>query len=141
MPTPPISAAGGAMPAAHLSDPFVRRAFERAEREDGTAPALAIPAPKPLAGGSVTRRTIAKILGSASIIGAPLLFRGKSQATPALVPTAAERAQHHYTEFAKAWNERRLPMRYEPRDAAVEVYRFWRERNGGERRVADVPAG
>jgi tRNA(Arg) A34 adenosine deaminase TadA len=44
-----------------------------------------------------------------------------------------------YAEFAKTWDERRLPMHYQPRDAAVEVYRFWRERNGGERRVADVP--
>ena len=26
-------------------------------------------------------------------------------------------------------------MHYDPRDEAVEVYRFWRERNGGERRV------
>lgn len=38
-----------------------------------------------------------------------------------------------YAEFAKDWAERRLPMRYEPQDAAVEVYRFWQERNGGER--------
>ncbi len=36
-----------------------------------------------------------------------------------------------YGEFAKDWNQRRLPMRYEPRDAAVEVYRFWQERNTG----------
>ena len=35
-----------------------------------------------------------------------------------------------YDEFAKPWQERRLPKRYEARDAAVEVYRFWRERNG-----------
>jgi guanine deaminase len=34
-----------------------------------------------------------------------------------------------YDEFAKPWEARRLPMRYEPRDAAVEVYQFWRERN------------
>ena len=38
-----------------------------------------------------------------------------------------------YAEFAKDWAERRLPMRYEPQDAAVEVYRFWQQRNGGER--------
>lgn len=44
-----------------------------------------------------------------------------------------------YQEFAKPWQERRLPMRYEPRDDAVEVYRFWRELNGGDRRVADAP--
>ena len=46
-----------------------------------------------------------------------------------------------YAEFGKDWDERRLPMRYDRRDAAVEVYQFWRERNGGERRVADAPTG
>ena len=35
-----------------------------------------------------------------------------------------------YDEYAKSWDQRRLPMRYEPRDAAVDVYRFWQE-NGG----------
>ncbi|MFF8812208.1 nucleoside deaminase [Streptomyces pactum] len=44
-----------------------------------------------------------------------------------------------YEEFAKPWDERRLPMRHEPRDAAVEVYRLWQERNGGDRRVAGSP--
>lgn len=44
-----------------------------------------------------------------------------------------------YTEFAKNWDERRLPMRYLPSDAAIDVYRAWRERNGGERRVAGAP--
>ncbi|MEV7359217.1 nucleoside deaminase [Kitasatospora sp. NPDC091276] len=44
-----------------------------------------------------------------------------------------------YTEFAKNWDERRLPMRYRPSDAAIDVYRAWRERNGGERRVAGAP--
>lgn len=44
-----------------------------------------------------------------------------------------------YDEFAKPWNERRLPMRYEPRDSAVDVYKLWQERNGGERRVAGAP--
>ena len=34
-----------------------------------------------------------------------------------------------YDEFAKPWKDRRLPMRYEPRDSAVDVYRLWRERN------------
>ncbi|CAM4458149.1 Guanine deaminase [Mycobacterium basiliense] len=38
-----------------------------------------------------------------------------------------------YDEFAKDWQNRRLPMRYEPRPAAVDVYRFWQERNGGNR--------
>ncbi len=46
-----------------------------------------------------------------------------------------------YDEFTKAWENRRLPMRYEPREAAVDVYRFWRDRNGGERRVSGVPTG
>ncbi|MGK5733836.1 nucleoside deaminase [Streptomyces sp. URMC 124] len=44
-----------------------------------------------------------------------------------------------YAEFAKDWSERRLPMRHEPRDEAVAVYRTWQERNGGERRVAGAP--
>jgi tRNA(Arg) A34 adenosine deaminase TadA len=44
-----------------------------------------------------------------------------------------------YDEFTKNWDERRLPMRYEPRASAVEVYRLWQDRNGGERRVADAP--
>ncbi|WP_067168789.1 nucleoside deaminase [Microtetraspora niveoalba] len=44
-----------------------------------------------------------------------------------------------YAEFGKSWDERRLPMRYEPREAAVDVYRLWQERNGGERRVAGAP--
>jgi hypothetical protein len=30
-------------------------------------------------------------------------------------------------------------MRYQFRDAAIDVYRAWRERNGGERRVAGAP--
>ncbi|MDA3630491.1 nucleoside deaminase [Saccharopolyspora oryzae] len=44
-----------------------------------------------------------------------------------------------YSEFAKDWRERRLPMRHEPSDAAVDVYKDWQERNGGERRVAGAP--
>ncbi|MER5499550.1 MULTISPECIES: nucleoside deaminase [unclassified Streptomyces] len=44
-----------------------------------------------------------------------------------------------YEEFAKNWDERRLPMRHEPHGAAVDVYRAWQERNGGERRVAGAP--
>jgi hypothetical protein len=40
-----------------------------------------------------------------------------------------------YEEFAKPWDGRRLPMRYEPRDDAIDVYRFWQERNGGDRRA------
>ena len=38
-----------------------------------------------------------------------------------------------YGEFGKDWQDRRLPMRYEPRDDAIKVYREWRERNGDER--------
>jgi guanine deaminase len=44
-----------------------------------------------------------------------------------------------YDEFAKPWDRRRLPMRYDPRADAVDVYRFWQERNGRERRVSDAP--
>lgn len=35
-----------------------------------------------------------------------------------------------YDEFAKPWDQRRLPMRYDARDDAVDVYRLWRRRNG-----------
>jgi guanine deaminase len=35
-----------------------------------------------------------------------------------------------YGEFSKDWQQRRLPMRYDQRDAAIDVYRLWRERNG-----------
>ncbi|WP_369213398.1 nucleoside deaminase [Streptomyces flavofungini] len=40
-----------------------------------------------------------------------------------------------YDEFAKDHTERRLPMRHDAREAATDVYRFWRDRNGGERQV------
>ncbi|MEU6389225.1 nucleoside deaminase [Streptomyces sp. NPDC046939] len=43
-----------------------------------------------------------------------------------------------YSEFAKNWDERRLPMRHEAREDATAVYRFWQQRNGGDRRVADA---
>ncbi|MEU6173134.1 nucleoside deaminase [Streptantibioticus parmotrematis] len=46
-----------------------------------------------------------------------------------------------YGEFAKSWQDRRLPMRYEPREDAVEVYRLWQEHNGGDRRVPGAPTG
>jgi hypothetical protein len=43
-----------------VRDPFVRRAFERAEREDGTAPALMPAEPrKPLTGGAVATKELA----------------------------------------------------------------------------------
>ncbi|NUP31510.1 MAG: nucleoside deaminase [Streptomycetaceae bacterium] len=45
-----------------------------------------------------------------------------------------------YDEFAKDYTERRLPMRHQPEDAAVDVYRLWQDRNGGERRVAGAPS-
>jgi guanine deaminase len=35
-----------------------------------------------------------------------------------------------YDEFGKPWDKRRLPMRYQPSADAVDVYRFWCERNG-----------
>ena len=44
-----------------------------------------------------------------------------------------------YDEFAKDWEQRRLPMRHEPNDDAVAVYRLWNERNGG-RRSTVVPS-
>ncbi|QCQ91374.1 nucleoside deaminase [Rhodococcus sp. SGAir0479] len=44
-----------------------------------------------------------------------------------------------YDEFGKSWDERRLPMRYEPRQDAVDVYRAWQEANGGDRRVPGAP--
>ncbi|POX36963.1 tRNA-specific adenosine deaminase [Streptomyces sp. Ru73] len=44
-----------------------------------------------------------------------------------------------YGEFAKDWSERRLPMRHESREAAIDVYRTWQQRNGGERRVTGAP--
>ncbi|AXN46775.1 Guanine deaminase [Mycobacterium marinum] len=46
-----------------------------------------------------------------------------------------------YDEFAKAWQDRRLPMRYDPRPSAVNVYRFWQELNGGKRAAAPDSAG
>lgn len=36
-----------------------------------------------------------------------------------------------YDEFAKPWDQRRLPMQYQDRSDAVDVYRLWQERNGG----------
>jgi hypothetical protein len=32
-------------------------------------------------------------------------------------------------------------MRYQPHEAAVDVYRFWNERNGGRRQSTVVPPG
>lgn len=46
-----------------------------------------------------------------------------------------------YDEFAKTWDERRLPMRFQPHADAVAVYQYWQQRNGGERRVQGAPAG
>ena len=36
-----------------------------------------------------------------------------------------------YGEFGKPWDQRRLPMRLDSRDDAVEVYKLFRERAGG----------
>ncbi|WP_346095827.1 nucleoside deaminase [Streptomyces olivaceiscleroticus] len=44
-----------------------------------------------------------------------------------------------YDEFGKNWAERRLPMRYRPREDATEVFKVWQQHNGGERRVTGVP--
>jgi guanine deaminase len=44
-----------------------------------------------------------------------------------------------YDEFAKPWDQRRLPMRHQSHPDAVDVYAFWQERNGGDRRVPGVP--
>jgi guanine deaminase len=38
-----------------------------------------------------------------------------------------------YDEFAKPWDQRRLPMRHQPHEAALDVYRVWWERNGRSR--------
>ncbi|OBI25091.1 nucleoside deaminase [Mycolicibacter sinensis] len=43
-----------------------------------------------------------------------------------------------YDEFCKAWDKRRLPMRYQPSNAAIAVYRLWQEHNGGERSATPV---
>lgn len=48
-------------------------------------------------------------------------------------------------EFAKEWQDRRLPMRQEHRPdiraGAVDVYRFRQEPNGGERSAIAAPTG
>ncbi|MCX5199929.1 nucleoside deaminase [Streptomyces sp. NBC_00237] len=44
-----------------------------------------------------------------------------------------------YEEFAKSWEDRRLPMHHDAREAAVDVYRAWQSRNGGNRRVPGTP--
>ncbi|CKS70987.1 deaminase [Mycobacterium tuberculosis] len=50
-----------------------------------------------------------------------------------------------YDEFAKEWQDRRLPMRQEHRPdiraGAVDVYRFRQEPNGGERSAIAAPTG
>ncbi len=35
-----------------------------------------------------------------------------------------------YGEFAKPWQERSLPMRYEPHPDGIKVYERWKEKNG-----------
>ena len=37
-----------------------------------------------------------------------------------------------YGEFAKPWDQRRLPMRHQARDEAVDVYRLFQERKSGD---------
>jgi tRNA(Arg) A34 adenosine deaminase TadA len=46
-----------------------------------------------------------------------------------------------YEEFAKSWDQRRLPMHFRAEAAAVDVFRFWNERNGGQRKSTIVPPG
>ncbi|WP_040836099.1 nucleoside deaminase [Nocardia brevicatena] len=43
-----------------------------------------------------------------------------------------------YDEFAKSWDQRGLPMRYEPHDAAIDVYRLWQDHNDGHRHVPET---
>jgi guanine deaminase len=49
-----------------------------------------------------------------------------------------------YREFAKSWDQRRLPMRHDERPeigaAAIAVYRDWNARNGGQRTSTVVPS-
>lgn len=35
-----------------------------------------------------------------------------------------------YAEFGKDWSQRRLPMRYQPEEGALDVYRLWNQRTG-----------
>ena len=49
--------------------------------------------------------------------------------------------QTFYEEFAKPWDQTRLPMRFQPQSAAVDVYRLWRDRNGGQRKSTVLPPG
>lgn len=41
-----------------------------------------------------------------------------------------------FDEFSKPRDQRRLPMSYEPNDAAIDVYCLWQDRNGGDRHAA-----
>ena len=34
-----------------------------------------------------------------------------------------------YDEFARPWNERRLPMEHQPHPEGIEVYRRWKDLN------------
>lgn len=45
-----------------------------------------------------------------------------------------------YDEFGKQWQDRRLPMRYDRRNDALDVYAQWQERNGGDRHVTPPPS-
>jgi guanine deaminase len=38
-----------------------------------------------------------------------------------------------FAEVGKPWDQRRLPMRHEPGGNAIEVYKLWRDRNGGSK--------
>lgn len=43
-------------------------------------------------------------------------------------------ANSFYAEFAKPWDQRRLPMHYQPRDDALEAFKFWAKRHSGQSR-------
>lgn len=40
-----------------------------------------------------------------------------------------------YAEFARRWDQRRLPMRYQPRDDALDAFKLWWQSNSGQCRT------
>jgi len=46
---------------------------------------------------------------------------------------------HLFAEFAQECAQPTLPMRYDPHEGAMDVYRLWNERNGGRRQTTVVP--
>jgi guanine deaminase len=45
-----------------------------------------------------------------------------------------------YSEYTKDWSERRLPMRHEPVDGALDVFRKWQDRNHAAAPPAPSPS-